>query len=231
MGCSKVNCKSSTSGDSMVSCWLCLDSYHDKCVELSVRTADNLRENKGLRWCCIKCRAYDAEFYSFFKTTRIEFNKISLELNSVLEKFNKYKQVFDNSSRLDQFLQSPSDSLRKRKKPSDITVRTAANDETNVISVPKINLPDTFSTSVSSSKPTDANKLTAEVIPSGTNQFYSPLTSPKSPNAPNTPASPNLRVVVPKKTIFAARFAAETSENDIISYINSKIGSNHEIKL
>ena len=77
MSCSKSNCRVTSDKDPMVNCWLCNIVYHAKCVELTARTADNLREDKGLRWCCSKCKIYDIQFYSFFKNTRKELEDIS----------------------------------------------------------------------------------------------------------------------------------------------------------
>lgn len=94
MSCCKPKCRNK-SDDPMVSCWLCDAVYHAKCVDLAARTVDNLKEDKGLRWCCKKCIAYDIEFYSFFKKTHHQFNEINNDLINVLKKCTEYKHLLE----------------------------------------------------------------------------------------------------------------------------------------
>lgn len=242
MHCPKVNCKINKVDELMVSCWLCHTSYHAKCVELAARTADNLLEDKGLRWCCSKCKMYDIEFYTFFKKTRKEFDQINNDLISLTEKFSKYMDVFDNATYVEQFLQSPSDSLRKRKKTSEDTTpnKTSAiyQSVTNPNPTTHLSLPDVqiiepaqptapfitangvHSDNVTNLKtnPPNIAQTSLDITPSGSTKFYSPTNTPNTYNPPK-----QLKVVSSKKTIFAARFAADTTIEDVATYVKSKL--------
>ncbi|KNC31628.1 hypothetical protein FF38_01252 [Lucilia cuprina] len=68
MSCVKPKCRNKAEVP-MVACWLCNAVYHAKCVDLAPRTADNIREDKGL------------QFFSFFKYTRLELDNINNDLN------------------------------------------------------------------------------------------------------------------------------------------------------
>ncbi|XP_058983424.1 uncharacterized protein LOC131804490 [Musca domestica] len=243
MNCSMINCKQLVSDEPMVSCWLCLDSYHVRCIQLSPRTADNLRENKGLRWCCTKCRVLDAEFYKFFKKTRTELQDIGTEFRSLADRFEKYKEMLDQTTYLDQFLQSPPDSLRKRKKPTEVTLDKPMN-EIITQKIPLITIQETPSKTASSSICNQNRAIVTDLTPSKnpSTSKSAPLSIPTSELTPSVskkffslksrqPSPPNLRVVLPKRTVFAARFAASTSEDDVLSFIKSKINIDDEIKV
>lgn len=257
MSCYKPNCRVTSDKDPMVNCWLCNVVYHAKCVELTARTADNLREDKGLRWCCSKCKIYDIQFYSFFKNTRSEFESITQDLMVLTDKFNKYRKQFDDTSTLNSWLDSPSKSPKRKKtspkskKKNPLTDLSTKNNSVSVIStssidppiVPFINvLPN--STNTTENNPalnqiehpesfTSRNVLMPfNMMPSGSNIFYSPVNSPSNTgsidNINNNNYIPSnghnqLKVVSSKKTVFAARFAADTSEEDISYYVKSQL--------
>ncbi|XP_075151108.1 uncharacterized protein LOC142240068 [Haematobia irritans] len=221
MICEKPNCAVKKTEEPVVTCWLCHSSYHAKCVELAARTADNLREDKGLRWCY---------------------------LTALTEKFAKYKTVFENASCLEKFLQSPIDSLRKRKKPSnnintEVVSNLNTNSDTNLapyqlfspqmqpnLSIPILSQtsnPSTSNAAISQiSNLTVSNASLNTTTPSTSNRFRTPLTSP----LPNIPPKP-LQVVPSKKTVFAAKFAAETTIEDISFYIKSKLQADIELSV
>lgn len=252
MSCSKPNCRVTSDKDPMINCWLCNTVYHAKCVELTARTADNLREDKGLRWCCSKCKVYDIQFYSFFKNTRKELEDISQDLLILTEKFRKHKNVFDNPSNLNTWLDSPSKSPKRKKMSpkskkknslseanginnSDSSSSTSSNDPPNVPSINIVhnssnNIPtNSIFTEIVPENIPSTNILTPfNMMPSGSNIFYSPINSPSNngsmDNSPIPSSGPNqLKVISSKKTIFAARFAAETTEDDILFYITSRL--------
>lgn len=249
MICAKPDCKFGNTEDQMVACWLCYTAYHAKCVQLSARTVDNLKEDKGLRWCCKKCKIFDIEFYTFFKNTRMEFDKISTDLTLLTEKFHKYKDVFDNASCLEKFLQSPSDSIRKRKKTSEnlniipeadlnqnLHPTTLCTTPTNIPNpeIPALNQSQSYAPSIVINAPPHNKTSTniaatskgADSTPSGTNKFFTPTASPN-----NIVRNKELRVVPSQKTIFIARFAADTSTDDITDYIRSNLKLSIDIKV
>lgn len=277
MICSLNNCKVSKIDEPMVTCWLCLDAFHAKCVELSPRTADNLLENKGLRWSCKKCKVFDVEFFVFFKNTRKEFENIENDLLSLMDRFKKYKDILDSTSRIDNFLLSPSDSLRKRRKtstilhqpeknvieqitfPSSQTVRNDADENQNErplevrenhVSAPKpsisvhVDKPEIQNASTNQNTvfiPSDNRMLSAatptlDLTPSGSNKFYSPSSSPFVQNSTTNNGKPvnapkELKVLAPMKTVFAARFAANTTVEDISHYIKTRLKTDIDLKI
>ncbi|XP_075155593.1 uncharacterized protein LOC142228947 [Haematobia irritans] len=201
MSCEKANCTVKKIEEPFVTCWLCHSSYHAKCAELAARTADNLREDKGLRWCCKNCK-------------------------------------------------SPIDSLRKRKKPSnptdtEITYNLNTNSNINITPIQHVfntelatNLampippPQTSNPSTSNPANSQSSNLTVPnsslitMTPSISNRFHTPLTSPLS----NIPPKP-LQVVSSRKTVFAAKFAAETTIENIAYYIKSKLQTEIELSI
>ena len=225
-------------------------------MELTARTADNLREDKGLRWCCSKCKIYDIQFYSFFKNTRKELEDISQDLLILTEKFKKHKDLFDNPTNLNTWLDSPSKSPKRKKMSpkskkkistnnSDSSPSTSPSTSSNgPPNVPSINI------SPGSSNNTATNPIITEMVhpenipstnrlmpfnmmPSGTNIFYSPINSPSDTGSmENINNGPNqLKVISSKKTVFAARFAAETTEEDILFYIKSRLRMDIDVQI
>lgn len=258
MFCSKPYCNLSSS-DLFVSCWLCNVIYHAKCVNLSPRTADNLREDKGVRWCCTKCKVYDIKFFTFIKSTLSEIDDISNDLSLLTDKFKKYRELFDKVSCLNKYIDSPAKSPKRKKTSEPISNIVVASDpiapRNNYNNIPVDHHPvpvTTFQTMdlnvIQNEKIPVSNNNLLDAIPprskpphlnvtsSGSNTFFSPINSPitqKSPSLnPNDNNGPKqLKVVSMKKTIFAARFAAETTEEDIDFYIKSKINADININV
>lgn len=252
MLCSKPKCGISCNKEPFISCWLCSTVFHARCVGISARAADNLLENKGLRWCCHKCMVYDLKFFSFIKNSLVEVDNINNDLMLLTERFKKYKELFDNVSCLDNYFESLSISP-KRKKPTEcITNPLPSNNpafmgnpncstsqSSTITSAPNIVLNDVLT----ANKPMEilnANQMdvlnTPINVPSplniastSSNKFFSPLNSPVYQKSDNIPK--NLKVVSKKKTIFAARFAAETTEDDVAYYVKEKLGADVEINV
>lgn len=247
MSCAKPKCRTKAD-DPMIGCWLCNAIYHAKCVDLAPRTADNLREDKGLRWCCKKCMVYDIEFFSFFKNTRVELDDINNDLKCLTTKFLKYKELLEKA---------PFSPKRKKSTAavnSQISLNncnTADNIDDNVSNYTEYLTP---STSIQRNSPivqsllTEKTNTTISSDPSSSsNNTSKPLTSQRSqPSLSNTSlpqkqVSPiilnadvpdfmpvnnpvTLKIISPKKTIFAARFASETTTDDVAEYIKQKLG-------
>lgn len=288
MSCSKPKCR--TKGDEpMVACWLCNDIYHAKCVDLAPRTADNLREDKGLRWCCKKCMVYDVAFFSFLKNTNAELDYILTDLNNLTNKFLKYKELFDKApcspkrKKNGNAVNTDTSSLNNSKKSNNIAdtdqvnshpstpsastvlissqpppqvaekqmfLPTASTSTTLISPQPQqqVALKQTFPSSSDSLSYSSAFRLPSPQN-SQSSQFMLPITT-LSQNNPipcikdqSIPLKPNsnafapkavnsstvLKVVSPKKTIFAARFAPETTTDAVINYVKQKIGRDIDI--
>lgn len=231
MICSKPKCRNK-SDDPMVSCWLCNNIYHAKCVDLAPRTADNLREDKGLRWCCKKCIVYDTEFYSFFKNTREELNDMYNDLKNLTEKFLKYKSLFENASF------SPK---RKKSTPvlssadsnpllinQNISQNTIASSQTpNAPNSASFNITQNIETlvppvlnEIQNNIPQSLNITTPSIIPNHQQNVIN--TAVHNPSDTTNPIQ--LKIISPKKTIFAARFSSDTTTEAITQYIKHKVG-------
>ncbi|XP_075167479.1 uncharacterized protein LOC142239572 [Haematobia irritans] len=174
--------------------------------------------------------------YTSFSSSKATFDLISNELNPLKENFDRYKDMFNNATCLENFVHSPVDSIRKRKKPSEVNNAIIQNaDQSPTVqhnSVPSINVLEPnetaannnnnnnnsnrfqFLTSVPPATPSNQTSIT----PSGQTSFFSPSTTPVDSNT-----APQLRVDAPKKTIFASRFAEDTSPEEISSYIKWKL--------
>lgn len=234
MLCSKPKCTSNDNKEAFISCWLCDNIFHARCVGLTARVADNLLENKGLRWCCQKCMVYDVKFFSFIKKSISEFENINNDLLQLTEKFKKYKQLFHDVSALDNYLESLSKSP-KRKKTSDHIITQSNNHDT----MAKKSHP-TPQSVMMTAPPTIV--LDDAVTMNNSNEIQNPPINPpvplnftastsKSVSAINNPIPNILKVVSKKKTIFAARFAAETTEDDVAYYVKNKLGANIEVNV
>lgn len=287
MACSYSKCTVRSEREPFVSCWLCHYIIHAKCAELNSRVADNLNEDKGLRWCCKKCKVYDLQFYQFFRNTRSNFEDIIHHLALLSEKLNNHKEVFDNAPSLDQFINQPIDLSPKRKKTLEAASKlisnnplltlpgsSTSNHNANLIlTAPQTShlVPPTLTSGAASdaintesnttTTHSSANAQKVNVIPLTThlssstlsitpststsainrNSFFSPINSPFEPNPTqnnltqisvnqNGPITPKpLQIVPSNRAIFAARFAADTTVEDMSYYIKSKFNSDFDL--
>lgn len=118
MECANVKC-SKPDSDRMISCWLCLKYYHLKCSgsNLRARDADALADSqKFLNWTCVCCRNVGVEFYSLFKNSRDEFEKINQDFLSLQSKMAKFGELFSKYNDLDKFMNSLHNLSPKNKK-------------------------------------------------------------------------------------------------------------------
>ncbi|XP_059223934.1 uncharacterized protein LOC131997271 [Stomoxys calcitrans] len=72
-----------------------------------------------------------------------------------------------------------------------------------------------------------SSAVSVSALPSGTTTFYTPQATPKLPTTTPKP----LKVAPNKKAIFAAKFAAETSTDDMLFYLKSKIDIDVELSV
>lgn len=125
MTCFAPKCTIKKEGERQITCWLCDDLFHMKCIGLMARTTDQLMDSAmGLRWCCLKCRKVDIEFYKFFIGTRNEFSDMHKELASLYAKFRKFEERYNKFGELNKLVESdmsPS-SPKRRKVVENVTV-------------------------------------------------------------------------------------------------------------
>ncbi|XP_059223107.1 uncharacterized protein LOC131996929 [Stomoxys calcitrans] len=197
MSCPISSCKITKIDESMISCWLCLESFHAKCAVLATRTVDNLREDK--------------------------------EFNLIAERFKKFKDLLDESSSLEDSLRSPNDNSRKRKKlktnkttdqaPLSINTGNTGTGNNSTLPIPNT---DSDVTQAENSNFRKTELITDTQV--GNSNLNNATTA--SLNSPRP-----LRVIPPMKTVFAARFAAVTSEDDMRYYIKSKLNLDVNLKI
>lgn len=254
MNCSNAKCAIKSEKEPFIVCWLCLIVIHAKCAGLNNRTADDLNGNNesGLRWCCKKCRVYDIQFFTFIKSTRLNFEEILKFFLLIVEKFNIYKEIFENPPSFDKFVDQPVDLSPKRKKSlENNSIATSIADTVPALTT-RVEPPENTQ-SITENNPlylggpsTSKHSLqnghnTPRSATSLFQKFYTPINSPLNSVSGNVNGVENplnslqpnaakpLKVVSSKKAIFAARFAAETTTDDVSYYIKSKLNSDIDL--
>ena len=246
MNCLNINCNISGT-KRMVSCWLCLGYYHLKCSGLRARDADALLDaSKSIHWTCPNCRKVNTEFYNFFKSFKGEFEQLNKDFMSLQGKLIKFGEVFTKYSNLDELSKSHHNSSPKRKKLAD------KSPVIPIITYPSSEFPDNTSSSLLSASSlatpiksiepnlplsNSVNPIPSLLVPSLGNTVESPypsLTSiSSSNNVPNPsiasfetgPEPRELRILPPRKTIFATRFYHDTTVDDIRNYMKVKFNN------
>lgn len=255
MTCFAPKCTVRKEGERQVVCWLCDDLYHMKCVGLLARTTDQLVDSEiGLRWCCLKCRKVDIEFYRFFTSNRYEFSEMHKEFASLYAKFRKFEERFDKFDCLNELVRTRDNasSSPKRKKvvesiSSPQVVNTAPpvliyepmDTQANVLA-----LPTTRSRGFQNLIEFDPNSPTASGSLRGTkspdnvdgiSKTAEPVAKPPTflnripQTDPKISAPKELTVVKPRKTIFVSRLSRDTTVNDLLFYVKSKLDTDHDI--
>lgn len=233
MSCSNAKCVIKTD-DLMVVCWLCEKVWHVKCCGLSVLAHDVLSRNNGVRWCCTDCRGISVKFYRFFKECHSEISGIGDDLSALRNRFDKFGQLTSSYSELDKVVKTPVVPSPKRKKSGrKLAVPTSnvnANPNTVDSGGDNLNSPipsDTASEVVPPLHSTRSFELSPHVLPStgaaGPFSAVLPSTSSAASSGTDVRKPRSLKIVPPRRTIFATRFAPETSVEDITFHIKSKI--------
>lgn len=243
MECLFNKCSVTNVYDRFVSCWICDGHAHIKCAGFNGRQFDKIssREN-GLRWSCWNCRAIDIDFYRMFKEAQKSFLDINKDLASLMGKFKILEDMFKEFKWPENKMSSP-----PRKKPSKVgnfgnlnaDAQIGSNDfmmfkspEPSPNSIPasfdvprvvvdKSNSPaaDTVATSAIC-PPNSAVPVNTMIL--GNNVHEQPDAREIPP--PNV-SSCELVVVPPRMTVFISRLSANTSVENVESYIKSKCSS------
>lgn len=170
MSCVNKNCSIKSNSERMLSCWLCDDICHIKCAGIVARVADCLTEDRGIRWCCTKCRKIEISFYRFFKSMQSEFSEMERDLSVLTYRFSKFTKMFAEFPDLEKCINSPSQSSPKRKKSSKITIPPI-----NINSSPclmEVNTP--VSVSGNSVIQTDSGVVAPSVTPGANDNILAP---------------------------------------------------------
>lgn len=236
MSCVNPNCtvKSSDSKERFISCWLCDDVWHAKCATITGRTLDLLNDTeKGLYWCCRNCRQVSVAFYKHFKNSTMEMEAIKSDLTAVLTRYEKFKESVANCPELEKICVSPKNRSPKRKKSTvELSIPSAFQNPCS---------PNLIDMDAASPMPS-CSQQNIEVPPSNI------LTEPLNENVSGLPninlktiASNNkstvetkaipggLKIVPPRKTVFVSRFAPETTADDIMQYVLSKLDPDADV--
>lgn len=235
MSCLKNSCNISDPKEIMITCWLCDNVFHAKCINIPIRVVDVLAEDRGLRWCCVNCKKMDIDFYKFVKSNRNKFNDIKNDLILLSSKVEKYGEIFENFKSLDKLI-SPSSSSPKRKrsskrlavKPTDIQVPETIN---SVTLDPTANTRNGINYNKNITPAPVINSINNAHVPINTSLSYAEVALNQPDPAINIDQinDNTIRAVPPKKTVFISRLAIETTAEAVDSFVKSKVGPNAEI--
>nr|AMS38366.1 hypothetical protein [Bactrocera tryoni] len=212
MTCNFPNCSVKGESERFVSCWLCDGLAHLKCAGLTGRILDSILDSKGLRWSCLKCRPTEIELFKVFKQARNGFKEIGRELETLTEKFRHYETLFQSFQCLNTRDENPKP---KRKRPSD--------EDTTVSSLKRMPPPAIDLINLASPCPQGEKVPSAQDTEKTVTEYGKRKTSQDPPPNTSKSANKNLVVIPRKKAIFISRLAADTTVEDIKSYISSKL--------
>ena len=116
MSCPFELCNIVAEDELCVTCWFCLNQWHAKCARINAKVVDTIRNNVGVRWCCVQCRKLSADFYNFVKDLQSELTSMKKDFSSLSLRFENFSTLFEKYQELDEFVSSPSVSGQKRKR-------------------------------------------------------------------------------------------------------------------
>ncbi|KAH8272182.1 hypothetical protein KR018_008779, partial [Drosophila ironensis] len=239
--CSIKKCKKGISANQpSVLCWLCNNLAHAKCAGFNAVSDALARSGSGLHYCCENCRGVQNEMRSFMRQTKTEFKEVLGLFKKADAAFQALNTRFNNLQLLNE---SP-----KRKKPSSCLPQTENQLPLNLPQLNILKTPLPYSTPLATTPVTtkhsdpdciiveeckqrsdDVPTVSSMVIPKkkksptpkGTRTSGLPVSNEISGHPPAIPKS--LKVIPPSKHIFVSRLAPDTSEIDILAYIQAKV--------
>jgi len=234
--------------DRYVVCWLCDNTAHAKCAGVNGRVADLIAEDKGLRWCCTKCRQTDIDIYNVFKHARRAFSDVGKELQALALKFAEYDRVFNTFKCLSSPPRTPQTPREEAGAPSSVDIHDVDESEDLLLLSPN---PDTQPPPITAALPELPNRqqpkekarppkiiVSRDSAPQNTLPQSSGNTSQENVVATTSAAAQlaqtvpkPLKVVAPKKAIFVSRLSPDTTVDDIKHYINSKASKNLDLNI
>lgn len=236
MDCLQGNCNVS-GNDRMVSCWLCLGSYHIKCCGLRARDADALADlGKSLHWTCSRCKNIKIDFYKFFKNYKDVFDQLNKEFLSAQSKLSTFGELFTKFQMLDQFVDTDKSTSTNKKTlsislPTPVLPNSSLAIPPNSAVVNDVFVFPSTSSNETSSQTCNSSSITIE---NNFSNAKSPLIPPltqtsENLNSDDQPRIKPLKAIPPKKFIFVSRLASGTSPEDVDYYLKSKTNHNADI--
>lgn len=238
MSCGNKSCAIKSDNERLLSCWLCDDLCHIKCAGIVARVADCLNEDRGIRWCCTKCRKIEVSFYRFYKSMQTEFSEMERDLSVLTYRFSKFSKMFSEYPDLEKCVNTSPKSSPKRKKASKKAVPALIIPTSPCLM--QVNSPINVSNRAASNVDVGIiDPIMPTVVVNASQLAPANLTVPQQPSIGVTsdnigivdcslPSSSGrqpreLTVIPARKTIFISRFSPETSVEDINFYISSRV--------
>ena len=221
MACSANVCKTVGPSELYVRCWICDEEFHGKCVGLTNSFTVGLRESSNnSRWSCTPCFKKTTEFAKLFRQCRAAFLEVAKDMTALQAKLSKYEDAFKTFS----VLNNTSDSPPRKKKTLRSNSKNKNEATTNQLEPNGVEAMVVEDIQSSSTVPL----LTVSTVDSQTvSPSFGPSVSQKSvsPSTSLSVSPKKLVAVAPRKTIFLSRLASDTSENDVIHYIKTKMNN------
>ena len=171
MVCPYELCNISVDDELCVTCWFCLNQWHVKCARINAKVVDTIRDNVGVRWCCVHCRKLSADFYNFVKDLQSELGSMKKEFTSLSKRFENFSNLFDKYQELDEFVSSPSVSGQKRKRSAKKAPNKVVPSRKPTVSVgntvpqsPSVNITDTTETDCVQTYASVASHSASEIV-------------------------------------------------------------------
>lgn len=240
MSCTNKNCSVKSDDERMLSCWLCDCLSHIKCAGIVARVADCIDEDRGIRWCCSKCRKIEISFYRFFKSMQTEFSEMERDLLALTNRFSKFSKMFGEFPDLEKCANFPPQSSPKRRKSPRLAIPPINIDSSPCLI--EVNSPITVSSdsvtravsSGTASAVANENILAPVKLTVSENVASSMPVAGNNSNGIATdnsvvrPSSSDvqtreLTVVPARRTVFISRFSPEITVDDINFYLSSRV--------
>ncbi|XP_061396152.1 uncharacterized protein LOC133331793, partial [Musca vetustissima] len=243
MACLYEGCTITSTTERLITCWLCDKHAHFKCAGFNGRLFDKISDrNNGLRWAC---GTYEVDFYRLFKEAKLEMVALKRGVDSVYSRLENFEKMFNNfefadgsPKRKKSLVVAQGDNLIALNSPVVVPPRNNSNPSPcgNHLALPALhsnsgsaaitlNLRDSCSSPIETSNSSAPNVLSRPpIIPPIVVNTPSPI--PTQPSIPlNEPSTSNneLIVVAPRKTVFISRLHANTTVENIRSYIGTKL--------
>lgn len=240
MNCAHNNCISKSESDRLLNCWLCDKDYHIKCLKFTGKNYDFVINSSFFEFFCENCTNKKFTLKKLHRQQQQGYNEVAKAIHTALDKLKDYKNAYTDMTYIcnfnDNFTQTSSDTIdniQSEVLPSPLAIQNSPLKRLNSPLPPNLRITSPISIS-SSPVPqletgSQMNQLTSNEIP--TNSQYIPHNIPNHHQSQSTPfRSPRPLVVVKsQKAIYLSKFHLDTTEDDILYYIQNKIGSNFEI--
>lgn len=237
MSCININCAVKSDNERQIACWLCDNLSHAKCAGIAARVADCLNVDRGVRWCCPKCKKIEISFYRFFKGMQSEFSEMERDLSALSYRFSKFTKMFNEFPEIDQFVNSPSRSSQKRKGAPKQTIPSLNVNASPCLIEVNSPMPDSENPETRQISG-ESVALTSVVVPDnlGFSQQQAEMSSDSGNTVSLRPCSSGsqtreLTVIPSRRSVFVSRLSPDTTVDDINFYLSSRVDSLDSISI